>query len=242
MNLGELREAFVKLSGRYDLVSSPTTFADDGANNYLTEALKYLDRQLDVDQMWAKLFSTLAASGWYILFERCRAVFQVWASNATDKWELDIVELDDLKNLYLEPWGSVTTGQVSYCSPAVLRTSPETAGTITLDSFGGTAVADATKDEYTYDALIISPPSDEAVEVEVHGLFYSPALTADADENYWSVNHSQLVLWSAMRQLEISYRNTEGRKDWESAIDKEIMDIDKDAVMQQIYNLDQIGG
>ena len=44
MNLKEIREQFVKRSGRYDLVSSTTNWTDNGADFFIRNGQKLLDR------------------------------------------------------------------------------------------------------------------------------------------------------------------------------------------------------
>jgi len=86
------------------------------------------------------------------------------------------------------------------------------------------------------------PPTDETVVVEVQGLFYTEKLRADNDESFWSVMHEDLLIMAALRSLEVFYRNTEGRKDWEAAIKDEVSRLGMDAVEEDIAGVDQIEG
>ena len=241
MNLGQVRQKLIEISGRYDLVTSPTTFADNGANTYITEGLKWLDRLLNKGHMQAKCFKSVSAGGWYVLLQNCRAIQKVWCSDTEEKWELPVVTLEDFKSEYAEPMANADQGQPEHAVISVLRTSPETASQITLDSFGASASVEVAS-EYTYTTLLFGPPADGAYELEIHGLFYSTALSADADENWWTVNFPLVVVWSALRQLEITYRNYEGQKDWENAIASELKGVEMDFVEEEIADLDQIGG
>ena len=47
---------------------------------------------------------------------------------------------------------------------------------------------------------------------------------------------------AANRQMEIDYRNTAGVKDWEAAIQSEILGLGKDLVEEHIADVDQMQG
>jgi hypothetical protein len=241
MNLGQIRQKFVEISGRYDLVTNPSTFIDNGANTYITEGLKWLDRLLNKGHMQAKCFKSVVIGDWYVLLQNCRAIQKVWCSNTEEKWELPIVTLEDFKSEYAEPMANADQGQPQYATIGILRTSPETVTQITIDSFCGTANTSAVS-EYSYSSLLFSPPADGSYELEVNGLFYSTSLSTDADENWWTVNFPLVVVWAALRQIEITYRNYEGQKDWENAISKELDGVIKDSIEEEIADFDQIGG
>ena len=86
------------------------------------------------------------------------------------------------------------------------------------------------------------PPTDEEIIVEVQGLWYSNPLSSDTDKNYWSVNHPEALFAAASYKLEVSYRNTEGAKDWLAAIDMQLGELGKDFVEQQASGVTQMKG
>ena len=241
MNFLQVRTAFGNLSGRWDLVH-PTTYANLGADDYIHAGLKWLDRLLGKGHTQAKCFKSVASGEWYKLIANCRAVQKVWCSSTTKKWPLTLLaSLEDFKDEYQEPMANVDSGQPQYACVGITRTSPETASQVTIDSFGATASVSAVS-EYTYLTLLFGPPADASYELEIHGLFLSTALSADGDENWWTVNYPLVVVWAAMRQLEITYRNSEGQKDWENAVKGELKGQEFDFVEEEIANFDQIGG
>lgn len=241
MNLGEIREQVVEKSGRYDLVVDTTDYVDNGMNNYIKRGLTYLDLLMNTGHSKAKLFSTLATGSWYVLMEGCRAVTEVWLTDSTDRTKLTKITLDDFKKYYSEPMGSADQDTPEYYAIANLRTSPETATTITLESFVGALITVASA-EHTYDAILIGPPADGAYIVEVEGLFYQTTLSNDTDTNYWTDRYPQAVIWATIREIELDYRNTDGAKDWENAIRGLLMLIDQDAVEQDMAEFDHIIG
>ena len=100
-------------------------------------------------------------------------------------------------------------------------------------------------DSYTtlgneYNALIILPPTDTQLLVEVRGLFYSKQLTADTDTNYWSDLHPTLLLKAIALELEIFNQNASRIRTWQDAVAKDLVDVSKDLVEEVISEVDQI--
>jgi len=59
MNLLEIRTEFIKQSGRYDLVTDATSWADNGANFYINSGQDYLDvKGVKVPESEGRLFKT----------------------------------------------------------------------------------------------------------------------------------------------------------------------------------------
>jgi len=86
------------------------------------------------------------------------------------------------------------------------------------------------------------PPADGNYTVEIVGLFYSPELSADTDTSFFGTVHPEILLMAANRQLEIDYRNTQGVKDWELAIQTEMLGLGKDLVEEHIAEVSQMEG
>ena len=242
MNLLQIRTKFIDLSGRHDLVADVTSYVDNGANVFIQEGQKWLDRMLDTGPTKAKLFSDLAAGGWYVLMENCRAIYEVWSNDGSDRVKLEKASVKELREYYYaEPSASADQGTPAHYAIGTTRTSPITDNQITIDSFYGAAITSAA-DEFTYKTLLIGPPADDDYQIEVDGLFYQAKLTGDTDENFWSVQHPLVLVWAGLRQLELTYRNKEGAKDWEDAVLGEIRLIDFDEVSEEGAEFDQIEG
>lgn len=241
MNLLQIRQHAVEKSGRYDLVVDTTDYVDNGMNWYIQRGLAYLDLLTNSKQAEAKLFSTFASGSWYVLMENCRAVKDVWVQDDEDRSKLTYATLEDFKGYYPEPVAELDTGAPEHYAIANLRTSPETDDQITLESFVDATVTVAS-DEHSYDAILIGPPADGSYIIEVEGLFFQTTLSSDAQENYWSVRYPQAVVWAALREIEIDYRNTEGAKDWENAIRGLLQLLDFDAIEQETAEFDHIIG
>ncbi len=242
MNLLQIRTQFVKTSGRYDLIVDTTDWLDNGANFYLNAGQKYLDRMSTTKKAHAKIFESVVAGAWYSTFQLSRSVEEVWASNSDgEKWRLEKASHDEIWTAYAEDPANIDRGDPLYYCPIYLRRVPETAAQITIDVFGTTEYNVAT-DHYTYNGLIFMPPAETAITLEIRGLFYTPELVNDTDENYWTVVQPQALLMAGMRQLEVMYRNTEGVKDWDGAIGVELKGLDFDQVGEDIAEIDQMEG
>lgn len=244
MSLLEVRKQFVKLSGRYDLVVDDTDWADNGADFYINAGQLWLDRLETFKKSYARVFETVAAGDWYKLFPLCRAVKEVWCSpdDEEKKWKLEKKNFDILRAAYAESPTSIDQADPIYYSPICIRTVPETSGQITIDWFGSTEFADATKDHFEYNGLVFMPPADAAMTLEIHGLFYHPKLIVDASKNYWTEANSLALVMAACRALETTYHNIKGVSDWTASVKAELFGLGLDLAEEESAEVDQIEG
>jgi len=243
MNLLDIRTQFVRTTGRYDLVVDTSAWVDNGANFYINAGIKYLDRLNTVKKSLARSFPQIVSGDWYALIQNCRAIKEVWASDVDGiRWKLEKKDFNILRTAYNELPSQLDGGSPLYYSPVqTLRKDPETAGVMTVDYFYNTETTENV-DHFTYNALVFMPPADATYRLEVIGLFDTPELVNDTDENYWSVSEPMVLIMAASRSLEISYRNTQGAKDWERSINDELNGIAFDAVEEDIAEVDQMEG
>lgn len=243
MNLLQIREAFVRRSGRYDLVEDATTWADNGADFYINSGQRFLDRLDTVPKSWGRYFKEVESGRNYVTFPYCRAIKECWAMNSEERVKLEKVDMVDLREYYNEPVGVLDTGEPAYYAPAVLRVIPESDRLEIGDFDGMIDYADVMFDRhYDYNGVIFYPPADGTYVIEVWGLFYSPELSSDTDESFWSVVHPEILLMASLHQLEVMYRNTEGARDWLEAINLGVSGLGKDFVEEHIAEVDQMEG
>jgi hypothetical protein len=88
----------------------------------------------------------------------------------------------------------------------------------------------------------LSVPVSEKTTIDIRGLFYSMELEDDTDKNYWSEVHPMLLYMSAMRQIEVTNRNTQGVNDWTASIMTEMQQLGMDLVEELIAEVDQMEG
>lgn len=249
MNLLQTRTQFVKISGRYDLVN-PSTFADAGADFYIQQGQRSLERRLNISPSVAKFYDDLTIGTYKVTIANCRAIQEVWIMNSDSRTEVKKLGDYDLRaihqkfvdNMYTTPLSSMETGRPLYYYLTNLRRSPETE----TGSGDSTTLSSYIDTSYPFNpansGIILFPRCDEAYGIEVKGLFYSPVLTADTDSNIWSTNYPTLLIWSALRELEIMFRGSKTASSWESLIEGELIGIEKDAIEQEINSINELEG
>lgn len=238
MNLLQIRTKFRELSGRFDLVNAD--YADNGADFYINEGRKFLDRLDETQKSYASCFRFVELDRYSASIPNCRAIKEVWAASTTERWQLEKVDLADLITGYLsgEP-AARESGTPLYYSPTITRYIPEDVSASDFESFIQWVEIPA-EDIHNYNTILLSVPTNERIVLEVKGLYYSFELSADGDENYWSANHPMLLYMSAMRYVEVANRNRQGVNDWNDSIGLEMKQLGMDFVEEQIAEITQI--
>jgi hypothetical protein len=243
MTLLSVRTLAIKLSGRYDLVNAdgatPESGTDAGMNSFINSGQRYLDMLIDSKKSSGLRYDTLALGSWYLPIPDIRAIEDVWVNDTTARWQLERKPLNWMKENWPELVSSTTSGSAQYWSPTLIR-GISVANRDTLGTFFNYNLTQTGYEAYS--GIVILPVTDVALTVEISGKFWSPTLTVDSDESYWSSVHEMLLVWASLRQLEISYRNREGAADWDTAMASYIMGLDKDEIQEQISSLDQLEG
>ena len=238
MNLIEIRTKFRDLSGRYDLVSDD--LSDNGADFYITEASKWLDRAVETNKSWGTYLISIAAGTWYIKVPLSRAIKEAWITTDEGKWQLEKKKLQDLiAEYYVDLPAEWVNGTPEYYSPTITRYIPEDMTPAALAVFAS-SVGVISQPQMEFNALIMSTPVDRAAVVEVHGLFYSYVLTADTDENYWSVHHPLLLIQVAIRMTYMLSGNKPLSDIYGQSITDDLSRIDKELVDQIIAEVDEM--
>lgn len=237
MILSDLRTRLGKLSGRFDL----TVDDPDLATFFLNEGSKFLDRHSETQKTWASNYSYVSVGGWYVEIPSCRAIKELWVANSEgNRWQLEKIDIQEMLSDIMPQLASLlTTGNPLYYSPAVTRQVPE-GGTLPPGSASYMDVLVSTG--YPYTAVIIAPPPDEQLLVDVRGLYYSAELVEDGDSNYWSEEHVGILMKAALREIEVFNRNRQGVNDWEAAIDVDIASVNKDLVEELVAEVDEMEG
>jgi hypothetical protein len=235
----DLRYLFVARSGRYDLINSDYT--DNGADFFFNEGQKMLDRMFGDGKAFARYPVSIAAGTIKVAVVGLRAVKEVWVADSTGMTELVKERLNTIKNYYSGKLSDEDRDTPAYYSPAMFRPYPDTL--TTLSTAGMYDVEDLVLDDthYTYDGIIIMPPSDGVYTLTIQGLFYSPTLSATLSggvwtqtKSFWSQVHPGTLLLAALYKLEAFYRNREGMRDWMEALMVDVTGIDYDIVERDI--------
>ena len=240
MNLLQIRKKFRALSGRFDLVNEDGS--DNGVDFFINSGQRHLDRMDETQKSWGSSFRFLEIGGYSVQFPYCRAIKEVWVGSTTARWQLEKKSLQDMLAGYFTGLPSgLTTGEPFYYSPMISRAVPELYKTPAdeLESFIG-YVDTMSANHFAYNSILIAPPSDARLTVDVRGLFYTDQLTDNTDKSYWSEVHPDVLVMAAMRMVEVVNRNTQGVNDWDSAIAAAVIGIGKDLVEEEIAGVTQI--
>lgn len=240
MNLLQLRAKLRELSGRFDLVNDD--FSDNGADFYIYEGQKHLDRMNETQKSWASCFRFIDIGKFAVQFPYCRAVKEVWAASTSARWQLEKKNLQDLITGYLTglPSGR-NTGTPLYYSPGITRYIPENASVEDFESFVGWVDIPA-GNAHEYNTVIVNVPAEEKLSIEVKGLFYTAQMVNDEDENHWSVAHPMLLIMATQRMMEVTNRNTQGVNDWDNSIREYNNGLGMDLVEELISETNQMEG
>jgi len=237
MSLRDVREWFVKESGRYDLLYDVATFGDGGADRYINAGARWLDRQVTMLNQWGKVFRTLGAGEYLLELSACRTIDVV----DVRKSDGEIVRLSrrtfgEIRERFREDISEITNAEPQYYTLDSLREHdaqeadpPDTEG-ITSSSWR------------TRVGLLILPPPTEEVTIIVEGKFFTSELTSDEDENFWSANEPSVLVKAGLRELESFYRNTAGVQDWTNSIMQDLVGIEKDFIEKSFGYIDKLEG
>jgi hypothetical protein len=248
MALIDIRTKFIQLSGRFDLVVSPITFTpDNGADFFIKAGQRLLDNLQDTKFFWYK--KNLTAGQGVIDVPYLRVVKEVWLANAEGRSQLEKKSLGWIRENYGEPFSAQDRGTPIYWAQGVNQLSIAqealtTANYTTEFTYGADDLifSDELSGGHHYTSLLLAPVSNVTSTLEVLGKFFGSLLTADTSKSFWTEQYPEVLVRAALYQLEVFYRNTEGAKDWRTAIEEDIMGIDHNLVDEQITGLTQLDG
>ena len=239
MNLLEVRTQFVKITGRYDLVTDTSSWDNNGADFFLQAGQNMIEKLVgDLPESEGRLWKTLTSSEYYVNFQqRCRMIFEVWANDDSDRVELERKSWPELKELYPSALADIDTGYPLYYCIAKLREIDATDKNATGVFFNSTLATST-----NFRGIVIMPPVDTSYDIEVYGKFLQPELSSDDIENFWTLTYPEILIRAAMYQMELSYRGRQAVGRLLESLMLEISEIDKDAVEEATRNFNQIGG
>jgi hypothetical protein len=242
MTLVEIRQKFIEISGRYDLVVDAVAWVDNGADFFINAGQRLLDRAITSPKTRGRVFRLTDAGDYGVTFQTCRSIKEVWCADTDSRWELEKLDMRDFRNEYWnEPIGNIQQGKPTVYTPAQLRKIPDTIDLDDLEAIIGYADV-MIGDDASYRGVLFLPPTDGQYQIEVMGNFYSLELTDDTHFSYWSEVHPMALVQSAMAMLEMSYRNTQGYNDAMNAITTLIVPIDFDTVDEDISSVSRMEG
>ena len=242
MTLVEIRQKFIEISGRYDLVVDAVDWADNGADFFINAGQRLLDRTITSPKTRGRVFRLTEAGDYGVTFQMCRSIKEVWCADTDSRWELEKLSMRNFRNRYWnEPVSNIQQGKPEVYVPAQLRKIPDTIELDDLEAIIGYADV-MIGDDATYRGVLFLPPTDGEYQIEVMGHFYSLELTEDTHFSYWSEVHPMALVQASMAMLEMSYRNTQGYNDALNAISTIITPIEFDTVEEDISSVTVMEG
>ena len=242
MNLVQVRTEFVKISGRFDLVTDPTTFSDNGADFYLEAGQRSLERRLGINIARAKFYKDLSIGDYLIKLAHVRAIQEVWILDTDGRYQVELIEPGEMASYTETPSISdATRGMPTHYWPTTLRRSPE-AISPTDSSLIGLYNETVSPPDTDATGIMLYPPVDEAYAVEIVGLFYNAFPDGNKSSNYWTDNYPTLMIMAGLQQLEYMYGGSKTATAWDNLIENELANIEKDAIEQEVAQADKMEG
>jgi hypothetical protein len=240
MPLIDVRKQFIEYSGRYDLVLDTTDFDNNGADTFITAGQRWLDRTYEVLGSVERFDTLLDIGTWYALITDARVIESVWVSLITgERYPLCYLSMSDFRASFSKDPIGITNGRISYYTPVFFYKVPESYDVL-IDAIGNNEYVVSTP--IGYNGLLCMPPTDQQINLEVHGKFYQPKLVNNSDTNLWSEAYPTALILAACRQVEISYRNQTGVKDYEAGIEGELRGAEFDLVDSQTNMMPHLKG
>lgn len=210
MNLREIRESFVRHSGRFDLVKDRENWKDDGANFFINAGQRFLDQLMDNPKTKAVHRDTLKAGQSELRVPLLRSTNKVMVIVDGENSFLDRIYYQDFRESYGE---STDNGVPKYYALIELRDANR-----------------PNKGALRHKGILIAPPPNDDYEIVVRGKFFSHELKDDQSYSYWSMEYPETLIQASMYELEKFYRNTQGMNDHLNAIMATVNNIDNDVV------------
>jgi len=229
MSLLDVREQFARTTGRYDLVTSATTFTDNGADFYIKAGQRMLDRMLPFGKDQAEVSVSLATSAIETTLANVLTVLSVAVRDTGDDTiqYLDKTNIENLREVYGDEnsnLSNVTSGEPRSWALGWIRD----------------AVTDNTTTAFGSVKLVTMPPADKSYTLVINARVKSNALVNDTDESFWTEEHPDVLVMAAQYVLEGSYRNAEGAAAARQMVERAVEELYNDVVEQMQVDSDRL--
>ena len=239
MNYKELSDILIRESGRYDLQNADGS--DNGLLRFVNSGQRMLDRKASILHFESRVYTSVVQGDYYITIPECRIIESVWLLDERFGDDAQILALtestwDSIRIRYSGLVASMTQGTPMEYARGSFRSAPTNKNQLAqnVNSFAGFNDAFASP-QYDMNGVFFAPAADAKYSFQVVGLFYTEAFAGIAEvETFWSALHPELLLAAARFWMEVANRNTEGRRDWETIIQDQLTDLDKDQIEQYL--------
>jgi len=212
MTLLEIRQDFVKRTGRWDLVKGDKA-TNNGADFFILAGQRFLDRAQDLPENDGDYIINVTSGNTSLSFEDCRVVTKVWVAQDSGgnegQFELLKKDMSWMRKNYSVTVPAINTGQPTFYALHSRRLAPSQYELEALTGYSGVGHL-ITGSNYGYRGIYFMPPANATYTMHIEGKWYSAALSEDDDESVWSVEHPEALILAAILMLEVFYRNREG--------------------------------
>jgi hypothetical protein len=235
-----IRKKFVEISGRHDLLTSD--YVDNGADFFLNAGQRTLDRLMSKRSDKARYPILFSAGSVFLRMAGVRSIDEVWVSNADGMSRLTYYPVNRLREYYGEKLSNVTPGTPLYYAPTVVRPYPDVTTLTSLANFYDVedlVAVSGSVSHFQYTGLVIMPPPETDVYVNVWGNFYSPTLSATYSggvvqtASIWTELFPETLIAAAMYKLNSLYRDSEGAKDRRALMLEDVQGMDNDLAEEE---------
>lgn len=240
MPLLDVRKQFIEYTGRYDLVLDTIDYDNNGADTFIVAGQRWLDRTYEVNGSKGRDDSLLEIGAWFSLVPEVRVIESVWVSLLTgERYFLEYLPMKDYRASFAKDAPQITNGRTTYYTPVFFQKVPTSYDAL-IDVVGSNTYLVPTP--VGYNGLLFMPPTEAQINLEVHGKFYQPKLENNTDTNLWTEAYPTALVLAACRQVEISYRNQQGVRDYEAGLDGELRGAEFDLVDSETNNMPRLKG
>lgn len=235
MTLLAVRDEFLKLSGRFDL--GTIAGSDSGANTFINYGQRFLDSRVDTAKDLVRFQKLLALDGFTIDLPGLRSIHSVWTNDGTDRVRLsNSLNIQELRIEYGKPWEDIDSDKPAWYALNSVTLAPLDPGDAIEEQ------TDLTSASGIIQGIVILPPTDVAITVEIWGKFFSKVLVIDADVSYWTEQYPDMLILAAMYKLETFYNNREGANGYLEMLNQSLRGLDADIAEQSISQVNRIEG
>ncbi len=222
MTLLEFRKMFVKLSGRYDLVKDPDTYEDDGANFLISAGIRLLDSMFTHSKSYGEVTLELKAN--QAIYNVSSMLSIEGVQRGSDEGRVSLTHITEEELQEQDPTQTSSTGTPkNYALVTTVRD----------------AILGNRKTALTQLSIKLFPIPDSSINAYVLGRISIP-LEEDNDTNFWTLNYPETLISATMYQIERFHRNRQGMADHMTAIQRDLRELDANAIESQMGSLTQM--
>ena len=234
MNLREIRDEFIRRSGRYDLITEDGS--DAGANFFIQSGARFLDRRSNLDATRKGITVELCDTAGRVYVKDCWLIHRV-SCQMLQSW-LPCTKVHAVRGLACV---LANPGRPAFYAEKTERYIPDPSTSAAFLNNAPASAFDRQDMACHHIMLELWPRPTQPCTVRVEGCFYSEPLLQDEDHNVWSERFPDTLIKAALYQLEIFYRNTEGAQDWLNSIQLDLTDAEQLEVLAEIDGKDEMG-